>query len=329
MANVLTPNFDYTYNGIEAAEAAVKPAVQHPLVTQLFTVMEGIKSKQQIGLTEELSQITLADDGSCGRTETGDGVEITNTTLITEGFQANVPQCGNVFRDTIWENLMKSGNDANDLTGTPIQRLMEEVYITGLSRDAFNNLCFGDKASIDPNINIMDGLWTQLDAGVIAGEVTEVAAFNAVLTADEALNKLILMIESADNILDQLDENDKKIYVTRSVYQNLVASYESVSTGSDLQVGYQADGIPVVRFRGIEVVKLAQWDSAISTFGLANPNRALYTTPSNHIVGFENSNDVTSLEIWYSKDDNIVNTSAKYRMGYVYKFGDLSVIAQG
>ena len=43
--------------------------------------------------------------------------------------------------------------------------------------------------------------------------------------------------------LDQLPEADKKFYVTRSVYDNLVASYESVSTGSDLQVGYQQDGI--------------------------------------------------------------------------------------
>tara|TARA_R110002167_G_scaffold118766_1_gene295575 strand:+ start:2107 stop:3096 length:990 start_codon:yes stop_codon:yes gene_type:complete len=329
MANVLTTNFDYTYNGTEAAEAAIKPAVLHPLVTQLFTVMEGVKSKHQIGLTSELSQITIADDGSCGRTTTGDGVEITNTTLTTAGFQANIPQCGNVFKDTIWENLMNSGNDANDITNTPIKRLMEEVYVPGLSRDAFNSLSFGDTNSIDPNINIIDGLWPSLDAGVIAGEVTEVAAFNAVLVAGEALAKTVLMIESADNILDQLDENDKKIYVTRSVYQNLVSSYESVSTGSDLQVGYQQDGIVQVRVRGIEVIKLAQWDSAITTFTLGNPNRALYTTPSNHIVGFEDSNDVTSLEIWYSKDDNIVNTSAKYRMGYVYKFGGLSVIAQG
>jgi len=329
MANVLDTNFDYTYNGGEAAEASIAPAVLHPSVTDLFTVMEGVKSRQQIGLTSELAQITKLDDGSCGRVETGVGVDITNTTLITGGLKAFIPQCGNVFRDTIWETLMKSGNDGNDVTGTPIQKMMEQVLIPGLSRDAFNILSFGDTGSVDTDINQIDGLWTQLDAGVISGDVDEVAAFNAVLVDGEALAKLKLMVESANNILDQIDENDKKIYVTRSVYQNLQASYESNSTGSDLQQSMLQDGIPTLRYRGIEVVKLAQWDSAISTFTLGNPHRALYTTPANHIVGFEKSADVTSLDVWYSKDDDKVYTSAKYRMGYVYKFGKLSVIAQG
>ena len=94
-----------------------------------------------------------------------------------------------------------------------------------------------------------------------------------------------------------------------------------------MQIGYQVDGIPVVRFRGVEVVKLSQWDAAISTFSLGNPNRALYTTPQNHVVGVERAGDETKADIWYSKDDDIVKTSVKYRMGYQYRAAGFSVIA--
>ena len=72
---------------------------------------------------------------------------------------------------------------------------------------------------------------------------------------------------------------------------------------------------------------MTQWDQAISTFGLSDPNRAIYTTPMNHMVGVENGDDVTSLDIWYDKTDDIVYTSAKYKMGYNYKHCDLQVIA--
>ena len=170
-------------------------------------------------------------------------------------------------------------------------------------------------------------LWTKLIAGVADYCVERIGDFNDTLVADEALGILKGMYEGAPAILDQVGEADKKFYVTRSVYDNLVSSYESVSTGSDLQVGYQADGIPVVRYRGIEVVKVTQWDQAISLFSLPDPNRALYTTPMNHMVGFETTSDVTNLDIWYSKDDDLTKVRGKYRMGYEYKHCDLQVIA--
>lgn len=327
MGNVLTPNLDYTYNGIETTEVFIKPGVTHPMVSQLFDTVIGVKSKMQIGLTTQLGQITVADDLSCGRSNPSDGVEITNRTLETTPLKIYIQQCANVFANTIYENWLRSGNGVNDVTGTEVQRLMEEVLIPGVSRDAFNILSFGDTGSADPNINQLDGLWTRLIAGVADYCVERIGDFNDTLVPDEALNTLKGMYEGAPAILDQVPLNEKFFYVTRSVYDNLVSSYESVSTGSDLQVGYQENGIPVLRFRGIEVLKITQWDEAIKAFGLSDPNRAIYTTPMNHMVGVETTDEETSLDIWYSKDDDIVNVSGKYRMGYNYKHCDLQVIA--
>lgn len=328
MANVIDVNLDFTYNGQETLDVFITPGVQHPGITDLFTVLSGIKSKHQLGITNQLAQITKADDLTCGRTVTGTGVEIFNRTLEVSPLKIFLEQCGDAFKNTIYEEWLKAGNDVNDLTGTAAEKLMNALVAEAAGRDAFNILSFGDTGSIDTDINMLDGLWTTLDAGVIATDVIEVADFNAVLVADEALDKMKLAYESAPATLDQISLTEKKFYVTRSVYDNLVSSYESVSTGSDLQVGYTQDGIPVVRFRGVEVLKLSQWDSALNTFGLLSTHKLLYTTPENHVVGIEKASDETNASTWYSKDDDIVKTSVKYRMGYQYRAAGFTVIAQ-
>ena len=327
MGNVLTPNLNYTYNGIETTEVFIKPGVMHPSVTQLFDVIAGVRSKQQMGLVNQISGITLADDLSCGNETPSDGVEITNRTLETSPLKIRIDQCADVFANTIYENLLKTGVDLNDVTGTDVQRLMEEVIVPGIARDAFNIASFGDTGFTNPEINQLDGLWTRLIAGVADYCVQREGDFNDILQTDEALTTFKAMYESAPAILDQIPLNEKFFFVTRSVYDNLVSSYESVSNGSDLQVGYNIDGIPFVKYRGIEVVKLTQWDEAIKSFGLSDPNRAIYTTPSNHVLGFENTNDVTRLDIWYSQDDDLTKVRGRYKMGYNYKHCDLQVIA--
>jgi len=329
MANAIDVTLDYTYNGQETLDVFITPGVKHPGITDLFTVINGIKSKHQLGITNQLAQITKADDLACGRTVTGTGVDIFNRTIEVSPLKIFLEQCGDAFKNTIYEEWLKAGNDVNDLTGTAAEKLLNTLVAEAAGRDAFNILSFGDTGSIDTDINMLDGLWTRLDAGVIATDVLEVAAFNAVLVAGESLAKLQLMYESAPATLDQISESEKKFYVTRSVYDNLVSSYESVSTGSDLQVGYTQDGIPVVRFRGIEVLKVSQWDAAITTFTLGKPNRAIYTTPENHVVGIEKASDETNASTWYSKDDDVVKTSVKYRMGYNYRAAGFTVIAQG
>ncbi len=328
MANAIGVNLDYTFNGQETLDVFITPGVQHPGITDLFTVLNGIKSKMQLGYTNQMAQITKADDLTCGRTTTGTGVEILNRTLEVSPLKIFLEQCGDAFKNTIYEEWLKAGNDVNDLTGTGAATLMNALVAEAAGRDAFNILSFGDTGSVDTNINQLDGLWTRLEAGVIAGDVSEVADFNAVLVAGEALAKMKLAYESAPAVLDQLPEADRKFYVTRSVYDNLVSSYESVSTGSDLQVGYQADGIPVVRYRGVEVIKLSQWDAALSAFSLLSTHKLLYTTPTNHVVGIEKAGDETKADVWYSKDDDIVKTSVKYRMGYQYRAAGFTVIAQ-
>ena len=60
MANAIGVNLDYTYNGQETLEAVfITPGVQHPGNYNLFTVLNGLNPKMQLGYTNQMAQITL------------------------------------------------------------------------------------------------------------------------------------------------------------------------------------------------------------------------------------------------------------------------------
>ena len=153
MANAIDVNLDYTYNGQETLDVFITPGVQHPGITDLFTVLNGIKSKMQLGYTNQMAQITKADDLTCGRTETGTGVEILNRTLEVSPLKIFLNQCGDAFKNTIYEEWLKAGNNVNDLTGTKAVALLNTLVAEAAGRDAFNILSFGDTASVDTDIN--------------------------------------------------------------------------------------------------------------------------------------------------------------------------------
>ena len=188
---------------------------------------------------------------------------------------------------------------------------------------------------MSPDYNSMNGVWPTLIANSGSGDsycVRRTTDFGTGPLADgDALAAFKAAYEGADNILDQMGETQKRFYVTRSVFDNLVSSYESVSTGSDLQVTYQVDGIINVRYRGVPVQKISAWDQDLADTD--NPlngtveHLLLYTTRENHVLGVEDTADLNRIRSWYSLDDDKYKFDSKMRVGYNYLHCDLTVIA--
>jgi len=328
MANTLTPNFNYTYDGITSTEVFYKPTVLTPDVLQIFKVLTGVKSKQQLNLVAPLSNITKADQG-CGTTETGTGIQITNRTLETCSFEVFLSQCYDVFEGNVMENLLKSGNGTPDLTGTGIQTILENVIKDGMRRDAFKFFSFGDTDSVNTNLNVCDGLWTRLIAGVASYEVDRISTIGSNLsqTANQrALDYFKLLFEGADITLKQMPVGEKKFFVTGTIFENYLTTLETLNNAEG---GWKIvqDGLPRAFYRGIEVVPIYAWDSIITEFSLGSPNRILYTTPANHVIGVERAQDQSEMEIWYEKKDKKVYIRGMYRMGYNYVQNDLQAIS--
>lgn len=340
MAVVVGENFDYTYNGTLLTEVFFKPSVGTPALSDLFRIIPGSDQKIQIPTLGNLSKIIAAGD-NCNRASTGSGIDITNQTVTLSKLKMYLQQCAEEFEGSVGnilaEEWLRDGNDINDISGTQLQTTINRVIEDALRRDIFNLVSFGDADDGDAFYGIMEGLWPQLIANSggpgdsYCIRRTASSFGTGALAVDFALAVFKEAYEGAPAILDQLPENQKQFTVTRSVFNNLVSSYESKSTGSDLQVTYLKDGIPVVQYRGVPVVKVSQWDVALAD--AANPldgvakHLLLYTTRDNHVLGVQNAADLNRVDGWYSKDDDVYNFASKMRLGYNYVHCDLTVIA--
>lgn len=327
MANVLVENLDYTYNGKESTDLFFKPSVSSPQFS-MFRIMDDVQSKKQLNLVGNLRNIVQKYD-TCDRPDPSSGIDITNRTLEVTELEVFLEQCKDTFEDSIFETALRDGIERNDVTGTIIEKAILTLVTDAMRRDNFDIFSFGDTNATGPAdfLNKLDGLWTRLIDGTSDYCVKRIGAGfgSGNLAADAALNRLRLMYSQAPNILKE--SPDKKFFVTQSIFDNLLTSYESVTSGSNLQFQLLQDGTQVLKFRGIEVVPILAWDDAIERYGLDAPHRILYTVADNHVIGLNRAGDFEKVGVWYERKDRKVYFEAQYRMGYNYVHCDLQAIA--
>jgi hypothetical protein len=341
--SIVGVEFDYTYNGVLSQEVMFKPSVGTPAIADFMTIRQFARFKEQIPLVGNLSKI-VKEYTSCARTFT-DGIDITNTTLELTPLELNMEWCKDDFIQTIKvgnnlaETMLRDGIEEFDPSGTQIQSIIDNLVNDALRRDTFRIFSFGDTADADTDYNMLDGLWTQLIANSGTGSsycVRKTDSLGTGTLADgAALAALKATYEGSAIILKQLPKNLKYFAVTGSVYENLLSSYESNTTGSDLQftnlVNGQGDSEARLSYRGIAVVPVYSWDADLAD--TANPlngtveHLILYTTRDNHVAGFKRQEDSERISGWYERKDRKFYVEGFYRMGYTYIHCDLQSIA--
>lgn len=328
MANALGTS-GLTYTGKETMDVLIKPSFNDPEMSKLFRIMTDIQSSKKLYLLNQLSYITKAY-ASCGRTVTGTGVNITQKTLEVAPLEVYLEQCADVFTDTIFETWRKTGADWNDLSGTEAQKIIETLVMDAVKRDAFRIACFGDTSISDTRYTMLDGLWTIILDNVDSYCIDRVDYLpDGTLAADAALGYLKNLYNGADNILKAVDNNNKIFHVTGSIYDNLLASYESKTSGTaEIQFNWLVDGTSSLKFRGIEVNPIRSWDTYLSSdFSSSNPHRIIYTGKDNWVLGIEKESDFTKAKFWYSDDDDMNKVNIRYRMGVQFVHCDLTAVS--
>lgn len=327
MADILGTS-GLTYNGKETTDILIKPAFQDPDFTKIFRVMTDIQSKQKMYLLNPLSKVTKLYN-SCGLdTVTGSQINITQKELEVSPLQIYLNECPDVFSDTVFETLRKSGHDWNNLEGTQLETVITNIVMDAVKRDAWRILFFGDTGSVSTDYNQLDGFWTKIFEGVDTYCVDRVDNIGTSLTPGQAITILRNLYEQANNILKQIPETQKKFFVTGSIADNLLASYTGNTGGIEGLFLNLQNGVPQLKFYGIEVVPMRSWDTYISSdLGNQFPHRAVYTTPDNHVIGLEKASDMTTFKFWYSHDDDINKMLVRYRMGYQFVHCDLTAVS--
>ena len=328
-------NFDYTYNGKLSTEVLFKPTVGTPAISDFFTIFPQLKYKQQIPLLLPLEKIVKAYT-SCGRTFT-DGINITNTTLTLSQLEINMEWCKDDFEGLVGnilaEEWMRSGVEEFNPEGTQIQKIIDQHVVDAARRDNFRIFSFGDTGDADADWNQLDGLWTTLIANSGTGTsycVTRTDDLAGTLAAGAALTALQNAYNGSNVILKQIPNEMKYFAVTGSVYENLLASYESNANGTEAQFTLLKDGANNLTYRGVRVIAVYAWDTALTDptcpiYG--RTNLILYTTKANHAVGVDVEADSEKITGWYERKDRKYYIEGFQRLGYTYIHCDLQTIA--
>lgn len=332
---LLTDNL--TYGGKEpenpAASIFFKPFAEEPTFRELgFDVLTGVKAKQKIYLTGRLDKITKKRVG-CTTADTGTAEQIEAKEISPVDLEAKLSQCAAEFDANIFAYSKKNGYDVNNLEGTQLEKVLVDMTVPALSRDALRILFLSDTALADTDYNQMDGAWKKWKAGVAASTITRAAtlADNAMDTADAALNLFKTMYRAASRPLKRAAKADKVFWVTDSIadnYEDTLTSLGTLETNKTSLV----NGIEVLMFKGIKVIPISLVDEYLEAdFSPAgdtdSPHRAVYTVMDNHKVALDEEADTTSIEFWYNRDEDMNKWRARYKMAYEYVFDDLIVVA--
>lgn len=341
MASALETNFTYTYPGILTTEVFFKPVEDSPAISDLAIIDQGISYKKQYNVLPQMSKI-LKPYAGCARTYDGTQ-EITNKTLQTAEFEANLQWCKDDFTNALTnsynylsQELLKNGIDSFDPSGTPVATMINRLIDEALRQDVFRRICFADTASSSADFDTIDGIWTQLvgDAGTASTYCVKKASVSlgtAALSAGEALTALEAVYIESTNLLKAVPSNKKAFFVTGSVWDNYFNSLAANGAVTEQAFSNLVKGVSSLTYKGIPVIPVRIWDTMLEDAD--NPLNAttrhliLYTTKDNHIVGVENSGDLNKVEGYYDRKDRKYYFEADMKFGYMYLHCDLQTIA--
>jgi hypothetical protein len=342
--SMYTPNITtYTYPGVLSTELIVKPKIDTPALSELFTIRNGVRSKEQLHLINPLTSVLTKGTATCEPTYTQAG-DITGKTLETGLFEINLSWCKKEFQGLL-SNYNALGDDkslvADGLAGYELgQRLRGYILdeVMEASRlDVWKIAFLGQSAYLGSSVySTIDGLWTHyLDsfASYCVKPVTNALPnqANSTLTANQARDAFRELFTKAPILLKQLISSGRlRLFVTGSMWENYLTSLED-NCCVEGSWRLQQDGVKKLYFRGVELVPLWVIDQALEfeTTPYTNLLRhfAILTLPQNNVFGVENQSDLNNVEICYDCRTKTTYLQGEMRFGTNFLNCDLTAIA--
>jgi hypothetical protein len=162
----------------------------------------------------------------------------------------------------------------------------------------------------------VDGIFTQIYAGVLAGDIEYVAITeNAAATVE--LQKT-LAAKRANEIFEAVwakapsslkNDPDSAFYVSTGIWENERQRLQSISEAFTIE--YSLEGFRQLKWNGKNIIDMGSiWDIQNDYFVkdttdnlLLYPNRVVLTSKYNIPYCTMSENDMTNLEAWYNQDE--------------------------
>lgn len=333
----------YTYPGKLPVELYRKPSIMTPALSEMFNIRQNIRTDEYLVLVGQLEKLLKAATG-CNPTYATAGT-FSDRKITVGRFEANQKWCKSDFIATASaltedESFVANGLDGYEVTAK-VRKIWMDEQIDAIRRDIWRIVLFANDTAASADYNVIDGLFVKLLDAFASYCVKAVGnnfgnAFNTVLVADEAYNALKATHTGAAIILKALPNSEKIFWVTGAVYENLMASYENKSGGTETQFRLITDGVgEKLMYRGIEVKPLYIADNYLEDS--TNPwynnmrNFIIYTTRggskyANFIFGTESASDLDRIDMFYDQYRKETYSQYESRFGVQFIHCDLTAI---
>jgi hypothetical protein len=325
MADIL--EVDVSWAGKQATDVLVKPIFTAPELERYFDVRIDIKTKEQLALNTSLRGILRPSVG-CGRTSSGDVINVYDKFIEVCDVKANLEQCAKNISSTFFSEQLKSGNEIFDLEGTDVETFISSQVVAALKLDVWDIAWFGDTDSASDFLATCDGIWKRIFTSIEEYGIEKLYSFSTNLGDCEAIEAFRAIVEGASDLLDNMPEEQKYIAATREVYDNYVACREDACCG-DRSWSMIEEGKRAMYFRGIEVRKQSNWSLAIKTYGLGNKHRVVYTHDKNLVLGTDAVSDTSSLDFYFVKHLKMNYIDVEMKMGTQIVYEELTAVGYG
>jgi hypothetical protein len=198
-----------------------------------------------------------------------------------------------------------------------------------------------------------DGLWRTLsDGNAIAGgsQLTGVTAAStaaanlvavggAIAPADADL-LLQTVFDTAPAELQQVPASEKRMFVTPNIYNAYYGALTTIASAGAVDYGHSEAQSGVnynrLKYRGVEIVPIYQWDDAFTTLGAAQhpslftdgggtkpTNGCIYAAKDNLFIGTDVTSPDTQLKMFYDDASENMYVRANFTMGFQYGWNSL------
>lgn len=338
----LTP----TNHAIESLRDLLNMTVfQDETLEQFITSMGGVVHGKRLGFIGEMEDVGNKGAG-CNPTYKSVGIPAAEKQWELGDWSIPLNLCYEDLEGTIAEYCLKTGTEIGDLTSTEYMDFivlpkLEEAMRKMMWRIAW----YGDKdakvntgggvltTGVDPTLFTMaDGFWKRLFAIATANtnQYTEISAND---TASYAAQKSGLLTKGvatslfekirmdADGRIEVMDGS--AIFCTKSLADALAwDAKQSYNTIMPWQVLF--DGLKVSEWDGVKVYAISVFDRFTKKYQdngtkLNLPHRAVYTAPSQLLMGYPGSSAISELDVWFER---------KERMNYIYSAGKIGTLTK-
>ena len=328
MANVADKGTFATYSGANLNEIFYEPVFRSDDIMRNYRVLPNVKHKMNVFTSAALTKIVQKYTG-CSATSGSTQFDIDEKTITAGRMRVALEQCTDEFFGTYIEEMYRSGVDVMNLEGTQLADAIVNRAVKGIAQDVVRLAWGGDSATA--NYDQMSG-WMKLmgdDATVLAARTEISAVAPTAPTAAEALSLLRTMYDSAPAALQQVPAADKKIYVSPKTYNSYLQNLEG--TSADLAITNQQDGVLVVKFRGVELVPMYEWDTILADTdpamflrgGVNGTEGACYCAVDNLIIGSDVTDPEGSFKVFYDDLEEKMFFRGYFKLGVQFLYPSL------